>query len=118
MKLKLIILLLLSPFFLLGQNTTFESVFQTLKNTTGNTNEVCHFTLKVSIKPNLIEITQDSKLVFNFPVNFETVDRNIYAYSEGEATVVFNANEQKLTVVNSKVLWVIYGKIPVILKVD
>lgn len=122
LKLKLITFVFLLPLYLLGQNTTFESVFQTLKNRETDSNEICHFSLTVKITPNVIEVTQVEKdkikLLFSFPVLFETTDNNIFAYTEDDATAVFNLDEKKLTIVNSKMLWVIYGKIPATIKLD
>ena len=108
--------------FLSGQNSNFESVFQTVKDRKVNTNEICHFILKVKITPNNVEVSQTeeqkTKLLFNFPVLFETVDNNIFAYTEDDTTIVFTLNEQKLVIINSKIVWVVYSKIPTILKID
>lgn len=122
MKLKLTIALLF-PLFLNAQNATFESVFQTIKDRKENKNEISHITLNVKITESLIEINQikegKSFSVFSFPVNMETIDNNIYAYTDEQgSTAVFTTNEEKLVILNSRLVWVIYGKIPPMLKID
>lgn len=106
-----------------SQNTTFESVFQILKNKEINKTEIYHSKLSITVQKNRVEIYSingDSKIsLFQFPVNFETVDNNTYAYTdEYDSIALFVCNEQKLTIINEKMNWTIYGIIPMIVKLD
>ena len=125
MKFKLI-LTLLFPLFLSAQNTTFESVFQTVEQS--HCVEIYHAKIEVSVSQSRIEVysiglnekKEPAKiLIFNFGVNMLASDENTYRCTdENGSSAVFIKNSDKLTITNSFMEWVIYGDIPNVVKIN
>lgn len=118
MKFKLIILFLF-PLFLSAQNNVFESVFQTI--VTKDTIEVCHVKIQVNIKNDNIKIYsingEVKTLIFDFTVEMQTSDDNFYWYAdESSVSYSYVKEEEQLFIRNSAKQWIIYGKIPSVIK--
>lgn len=120
MKLKLIIFTLLFPFFLSGQNVTFESVFQTVDRV--DTVEIYHAKLEIKVRHDVIEIYsvhENSKLLaFNFPVSMIKQGTMYYCTDENGSTVSFDTISNKLSIKNSYMVWSIYDEIPLVVKFE
>ena len=120
MKFKLIIPLLF-PFFLSAQNTTFESVFQTVEQETKV--EIYHSKLEVKVTSTIIEIFsiegEVRKLVFTFPVSMQTSDNNVYwCADENGSTATYIKSCERFFITNSIMRWVIYGQIPGVVEIE
>ena len=120
MKFKLIIPLLF-PLFLSAQNTTFESVFQTVEQETKV--EIYHTKIEVKVTNTNIEIysleEQIKKLVFTFPVSMQTSDNNVYwCADENGSTATYIKSCERLFITNSIMRWIIYGQIPNLVEVQ
>lgn len=120
MKLKLIIFPLLFPFFLSGQNITFESVFQTVDRV--DTVEVYHAKLEVAVKSTSIEIfsiREGAKiLVFNFPVNMIKQGTLYTCTDENGSIAIFDTTSNKLSIKNSYMVWTLYDQVPIVVKIE